>query len=143
MFAAGALAGKADIVAAVRSMHNVLGGTVDPFAAFLLLRGMKTLGVRVRQQNETAMEIARRLEGHPHILRVRSKGISHHPTCWQESTVEENGQVCSEFSGVRILQILKILLHGWLWLTYEGCSPCRFTTQACQAIQTMILHGNR
>jgi len=70
MLAAGALAGKSDLVAAIRSMHNVLGGTLDPFAAFLLLRGMKTLGIRVNQQNRTALEIARRLEGHPHIQRV-------------------------------------------------------------------------
>jgi len=51
-------------------MHNVLGGTIDPFAAFLLLRGMKTLGIRVNQQNRTALEIARRLEAHPYIERV-------------------------------------------------------------------------
>ncbi len=48
----GALAGKADVVAAVRSMHNVLGGTIDPHAAYLLLRGMKTLDVRVQRQNQ-------------------------------------------------------------------------------------------
>ena len=57
-------------MAAVRSMHNVLGGTVDPFAAYLLLRGMKTLGIRVNQQNCTALEIAHRLEAHPRIQRV-------------------------------------------------------------------------
>lgn len=67
---AGALAGRADLVASVRSMHNVLGGTVDPFAAYLLLRGMKTLGIRVKQQNCTAMEIAQRLEAHPLVQRV-------------------------------------------------------------------------
>jgi O-acetylhomoserine/O-acetylserine sulfhydrylase-like pyridoxal-dependent enzyme len=39
------------VVAAVRSMHNVLGGTIDPHAAYLLLRGMKTLDVRVQRQN--------------------------------------------------------------------------------------------
>ena len=38
-------------MAAVRSMHNVLGGTIDPHAAYLLLRGMKTLDVRVQRQN--------------------------------------------------------------------------------------------
>jgi len=54
--APGALAGKADVVAAVRSMHNVLGGVIDPHAASLLLRGMKTLGLRVAAQNCTAME---------------------------------------------------------------------------------------
>ena len=49
---AGALAGKAESVAAVRSMHNVLGGTIDPHAAYLMLRGMKTLDVRVQRQNQ-------------------------------------------------------------------------------------------
>ena len=67
---AGAVAGRKELVTAIRSMHNVLGGTVDPHAAFLLLRGMKTLGIRVNQQNKTALEIARRLELHPGIARV-------------------------------------------------------------------------
>ena len=56
---AGALAGSADVVAAVRSMHNVLGGVIDPHAASLLLRGMKTLGLRVDAQNRTALEVCR------------------------------------------------------------------------------------
>ena len=48
----------------MRAMHNVLGGVLDPHAAWLLLRGMKTLGVRVRQQNATAHTIARRCAPH-------------------------------------------------------------------------------
>ena len=58
-------------MASVRSMHNVLGGVMDPHAAYLLLRGMKTLGIRVAQQNATALQLARRLEAHPKIARVR------------------------------------------------------------------------
>ena len=49
----------------MRAMHNVLGGTLDPHAAYLLLRGMKTLGVRVRQQNATALYIARQCAPRP------------------------------------------------------------------------------
>ena len=71
-FIAGAVAGRKEFVTAIRSMHNVLGGTVDPHAAFLLLRGMKTLGIRVNQQNASALEIATRLESHPCIQRVSS-----------------------------------------------------------------------
>ena len=52
--------GNADLVGTVRAMHNVLGGTIDPHVAWLLLRGIKTLGLRVERQNRTAMEIARR-----------------------------------------------------------------------------------
>lgn len=57
--------GNADLVATVRAMHNVLGGTIDPHAAWLLLRGMKTLGLRVERQNKTAFEIARRFASLP------------------------------------------------------------------------------
>jgi cystathionine gamma-synthase len=47
---AGAVAGRADLVEAVRKSHAVLGGVVDPHAAYLVLRGMKTLGLRVERQ---------------------------------------------------------------------------------------------
>ena len=64
---AGAMAGRSDVLAAVRSMHNVLGGTLDPHAAYLLLRGLKTLDLRVSRQNTSAMEVSRRLEAHPKV----------------------------------------------------------------------------
>eukprot|EP00891_Asterochloris_glomerata_P001122 jgi/Astpho2/1122/fgenesh1_pm.00020_%23_9_t len=76
---AGALAGKSELCNAVRAMHNVLGGTIDPHCAYMLLRGMKTLGVRVKEQNATAFEIARRLEDHPRIARVHYPGLPSHP----------------------------------------------------------------
>ncbi|GAB4822198.1 hypothetical protein N2152v2_009244 [Parachlorella kessleri] len=76
---AGAIAGKAELVAAVRAMHNVLGGTIDPHASYLLLRGMKTLDLRVQRHNSTAMLIARRLEAHPKIARVHYPGLESHP----------------------------------------------------------------
>jgi cystathionine beta-lyase/cystathionine gamma-synthase len=60
-------------------MHNVLGGTIDPHASYLLLRGMKTLELRVQRQNATAAELARRLEGHPRVTRVHYPGLESHP----------------------------------------------------------------
>ena len=45
----------------------MLGGSLDPHAAYLLLRGMKTLRLRVLNQNDTCMELARRLEAHPKV----------------------------------------------------------------------------
>lgn len=76
---AGAIAGRADLVAAVRAMHNVLGGTIDPHAAYLLLRGMKTLDLRVERQNATALELAKRLSEHPKIAKVHYPGLPSHP----------------------------------------------------------------
>ena len=63
-------------VAAVRLMHNVLGGTIDPHAAWLVLRGLKTLHLRVKQQNASAMLLATRLEAHPKIAAVHYPGQS-------------------------------------------------------------------
>ncbi|CAD7704374.1 unnamed protein product [Ostreobium quekettii] len=76
---AGAIAGRADVVDAVRSLHNVLGGVVDPHAAYLLLRGMKTLNLRVKRHNDNGFELARRLEAHPKIARVYYPGLPSHP----------------------------------------------------------------
>jgi cystathionine beta-lyase/cystathionine gamma-synthase len=56
-----------------------LGGSMDPGAAFLLIRGMKTLGVRVTQQCATAMEVAKFLEQHPKVARVHYPGLKSHP----------------------------------------------------------------
>lgn len=50
-----------------RSMHNVLGGVIDPHAAYLLLRGMKTLDLRVERHNRSAMLLAARLQEHPKV----------------------------------------------------------------------------
>lgn len=58
----------------VRLMHNVLGGVIDPHAAFLVNRGVKTLDLRVERANRSAFELARRLEAHKCIARVHYPG---------------------------------------------------------------------
>lgn len=55
-------------------MHNVLGGTIDPHAAFLVNRGLKTLDLRVERANRSAMVLAKRLEEHPRIACVHYPG---------------------------------------------------------------------
>ncbi|CAI5960929.1 unnamed protein product [Closterium sp. NIES-64] len=76
---AGTISGKAELVQKVRALHNVLGGVVDPHASYLILRGLKTLALRVRRQNETAMELALALSNHPKVLRVHYPGLPSHP----------------------------------------------------------------
>ena len=56
-----------------------LGSTLSPMDAWLLLRGMRTLGVRVRQQNASAMQVAQHLENHPGIEKVFYPGLPSHP----------------------------------------------------------------
>ena len=76
---AGVVVGKGDRIKALRDARGVLGGIVDPNAAYLLDRGLKTLGVRVGQQNSTALTVARYLERHPAIDRVWYPGLASHP----------------------------------------------------------------
>ncbi len=75
---AGAVIGRADLVERITHTLNHLGGTLDPHACFLLHRGMKTLAVRVRHQNESALKIARWLEQHRAVARVNYPGLESH-----------------------------------------------------------------
>jgi len=75
----GACIGPADLIEKITHKLNHLGGSMDPHAAFLLHRGMKTLALRVRCQNESAMKIATFLEAHPAIERVNYPGLESHP----------------------------------------------------------------
>ncbi|MGB5301859.1 MAG: aminotransferase class I/II-fold pyridoxal phosphate-dependent enzyme [Gemmatimonadota bacterium] len=71
----GAVIGQADVVARVKKMMNYLGGSLDAHACFLLHRGLKTLAVRVRQQNESALALARVLEANAAVSRVNYPGL--------------------------------------------------------------------
>jgi cystathionine gamma-synthase len=76
---AGAVIGEAGLIHALRQSQGVLGGVLDPHAAYLLERGLKTLALRVEQQNRSAMAVAQYLDQHPKIRRVWYPGLSHHP----------------------------------------------------------------
>ena len=76
---AGAVIGRGDLVTKVKRRLDHMGGTLDPHACFLLHRGTKTLALRVRQQNLSALELARALERHPAVARVNYPGLESHP----------------------------------------------------------------
>jgi methionine-gamma-lyase len=76
---AGAAAGSAALIRRIRGTIVELGGTMDPEAAFLLIRGIKTLEVRVERQCQTAMKVAQFLARHPKVARVHYPGLASHP----------------------------------------------------------------
>ncbi len=76
---AGAVAGSTERVRNVRDIMVSLGGSMDPDPAYLLIRGLKTLEIRVRRQCQSAMAVARFLERHPKIGRVHYPGLPSHP----------------------------------------------------------------
>jgi methionine-gamma-lyase len=75
---AGVVVGSSKWIARVRERVVYLGGSMDPGAAYLLIRGLKTLEVRVLRQCETAMAVARFLERHPKVARVHYPGLASH-----------------------------------------------------------------
>lgn len=60
-------------------VQNATGAVLDPLSSFLVSRGLKTLELRIREQSETALELARWLEQHPHVRSVLYPGLPSHP----------------------------------------------------------------
>lgn len=75
----GALCGARELVERVFRYREVNGATLHPDAAYMLLRGLKTLQLRVERQNSNALEVARFLDGHPFVERVYYPGLESHP----------------------------------------------------------------
>ena len=76
---AGAAVGSTELIAKVRKMVIYLGGSMDPGTAYLLDRGIKSLGARMPRHLENAMAVARFLEKHPRVERVHYPGLKSHP----------------------------------------------------------------
>ncbi|KAF3662548.1 cystathionine gamma-synthase 1, chloroplastic [Capsicum chacoense] len=76
---AGCISGPEKLVSVIRNLHHILGGALNPNAAYLIIRGMKTLHLRVQQQNSTALRMAEILEAHPKVKNVYYPGLPSHP----------------------------------------------------------------
>jgi cystathionine gamma-synthase len=74
----GVVCGNADLVAKIYHFREITGASLDPMSAYLLLRGMKTLHLRVERQNQSALKIAHFLESHPHVTKVFYPGLKSH-----------------------------------------------------------------
>jgi cystathionine gamma-synthase/cystathionine gamma-lyase/cystathionine beta-lyase len=76
---AGSVAGSAELVEQVRHTQNLYGGSLDPHAGYLLARSLKTLGIRVRQQNANALALATFLSESQKVAAVNYPGLATHP----------------------------------------------------------------
>ncbi len=126
---AGAVCGEPGLVAAIRDARSLLGGVLDPHAAYLIERGMKTLGLRVARQNETGLRIARFLEAHPGVRQVFYPGLESHP---DHALATE---LCRGFGGVVTFRV-KSDLDG----TSRFIDACRLATIAPSlgGVETLI-----
>ncbi len=86
----GAIIGSAEMVERIKHKLDHLGGSMDPHQCYLLYRGMKTLALRVRCHNESALKVASFLERHPKVARVNYPGLKSHA---------QHQRACSLFDG--------------------------------------------
>lgn len=75
----GVVCGTTNLTDQIYHYREITGAALDPMAAYLLLRGMKTLHLRIERQNSSALAIARFLQGHPHVSAVHYPGLESHP----------------------------------------------------------------
>jgi cystathionine beta-lyase/cystathionine gamma-synthase len=75
----GVLVAKAAFVEKARTLRRTMGGVLDPHASWLLLRGLRTLALRVERQSANALALARHLEQHPGVEAVYYPGLVSHP----------------------------------------------------------------
>lgn len=75
----GVVCGRKDLIHQIFHYREITGAALDPFAAYLLLRGLKTLAIRIERQNASAMKVAEFLESHSAVSKVLYPGLSSHP----------------------------------------------------------------
>ncbi len=97
----GAVIGSIDLIEKITHKLNHLGGTMDPHVCFLLHRGLKTLALRVRHQNKSALKIAEFLEDHPAVKHVNYPGLqSYSRHSWAKEWLDGfSGMLCFEIEG--------------------------------------------
>jgi cystathionine beta-lyase/cystathionine gamma-synthase len=76
---AGAILGRRELIDRIWATHLVVGAVISPFDAWLALRGLRTLGMRVERQNRNADAVAAFLAGHPAVRAVNHPGLAGHP----------------------------------------------------------------
>jgi len=114
----GIVVGSRDFIVAARKTLKIYGGCIDPFAAYLTLRGLKTMALRVERQNLNALKIAEYLETHPQVKRVYYPGLRSHPQheLAKRQMKEYGGIVCFELEterkAVTFIESLKTIIHG-------------------------------
>ena len=135
---AGAVAGAETVVEEVRNRMKVWGQALDPHAAWLVERGMKTLAVRMERHNRTGLEVATWLEQQPKVRRVHYPGLASHPdhALAAETLGGFGGMVGVELSGgpraaERCLRALRLITHAPSLGGVESLvSEPRFTSHA-------------
>jgi len=122
---AGIIVGPADLLATMKVPYlKDFGGIIDPFNAWLLLRGLKTLGLRMERHSYNAQKVAEYLESHPMIERVYYPGLKSHPQheLAKKQMYGFGGMICFEVKGG--LEAGKVLMNSLKVITLAVSLGC-------------------
>lgn len=128
---AGAMIGKQDLIERVWRFALVAGAALSPFDAWLLLRGLRTLGLRIERHNRNAMALAKFFESHPKIARVYYPGLESH---------QQHELANSQMSG--FTGMLSVELRGGYSAADKLISSLKLATRAASlgGFETLIVH---
>lgn len=125
----GVVCGSKQLIEQIYHYREINGATLDPMAAYLLLRGMKTLHLRIQQQNGSALRIARYLQAHPAVSQVFYPGLETH------DHYELARQQMRGFGG-----LLSFALHGGFEAARAFLPRLRYAHRAANlgAVETVV-----
>jgi methionine-gamma-lyase len=128
---AGALVGSKEFTDRVWRFALVAGATLSPFDGWLLLRGLRTLGLRVERHNQNGMALAKFLEDHPAVTRVYYPGLPSHP---------QHELARSQMSG--FTGMLSVELRGGYTAADKLISSLKLATRAASlgGFETLVVH---
>jgi cystathionine gamma-synthase len=126
----GVVCGPQELIRTIFHYREITGAALDPFAAYLLIRGLKTLEIRVQRQNATALEIARYLERRPEVAQVYYPGLVSHPQ--HEIAARQMSGGCGG--------LLSFVLHGGYEAVQAVLPKLRFAHRAANlgAVETTV-----
>jgi len=127
----GVVVGAMDFIRRLQPVMQHFGGIISPFIAWLVIRGIRTLGVRLQRHCTNAMTIARFLAEHPKIERVYYPGLPSHP---QHALAK---RLFNGFGGMLSFEVKGGFEAGKVVM--DSCRVCNFTVSLGE-IDTLIIH---
>jgi cystathionine beta-lyase/cystathionine gamma-synthase len=121
---AGVAAGTDQFIRGVHTQMKYFGGCADPFAAYLMLRSLKTFELRVQRQNENALALAQFLQRHKGVTRVLYPGLPSHP----QHAIARRQMV--EAGGYGYGGMVTIEVRGGVGGAVRFCDSCRIAVNA-------------
>jgi methionine-gamma-lyase len=129
----GSVSGSRQVIDPIRLLAIKQGTTAGAFEAWLALRGVQTLGLRVQRQCDTALRLAEALAGHPKVDHVGYSGLAEHP---------DRGRAMALFGGAGFGAMFSLTLRGGYEAAQRACDSLRLARVGSSfgSLHTQVCH---